>query len=154
MSSDSTTDYSEMEARGGQPKHRPTPAYHTYALGRSHGLDRFASSSLSPTPAQFPIEPAARPVPPPPRFRALALFGRRPHERVDRFDIPASENLHMSVHENSGGKARSGRHPTPGNLILIIERSFEDGCREGCLNMQSCHAGIAEPMKAASRHNH
>src|SRR6267378_3125663 len=29
-----------------------------------------------------------------PRFRALALFGRRPPERVEAFVIPASENLH------------------------------------------------------------
>jgi hypothetical protein len=26
----------------------------------------------------------------------LALFGRRPPERVDRLDIPASENLHTT----------------------------------------------------------
>ena len=31
-----------------------------------------------------------------PRFRALALFGRRPLERVDSPTIPASENLHTS----------------------------------------------------------
>jgi hypothetical protein len=28
-----------------------------------------------------------------PRFRALALFGRRPQERVDSVGIPASKNL-------------------------------------------------------------
>jgi hypothetical protein len=31
-----------------------------------------------------------------PRFRALALFGRRPLERVDSPAIPASENLHKT----------------------------------------------------------
>src|SRR5262249_33474634 len=31
-----------------------------------------------------------------PRFRALALFGRRPLERVDNPTIPASENLHKN----------------------------------------------------------
>jgi hypothetical protein len=31
-----------------------------------------------------------------PRFRALALFGRRPQERVEGFVMPASENLHNS----------------------------------------------------------
>jgi hypothetical protein len=31
-----------------------------------------------------------------PRFRALALFGRRPQERVDSVVIPASKNLHNS----------------------------------------------------------
>jgi hypothetical protein len=33
-----------------------------------------------------------------PRFRALALFGRRPPERVVRSSLPASENLHRSRH--------------------------------------------------------
>src|SRR5215813_5117957 len=33
-----------------------------------------------------------------PRFRALALFGRRPLERVDNPTIPASENLHITGH--------------------------------------------------------
>src|SRR5467141_1016365 len=37
-----------------------------------------------------------------PRFRALALFGRRPQERVDSLVMPASENLHRSGH---GGPA-------------------------------------------------
>src|SRR6266446_6857353 len=40
--------------------------------------------------------PAAPPVPHFPRFRALALFGRRPPQRVDSLVMPASENLHMS----------------------------------------------------------
>jgi hypothetical protein len=31
-----------------------------------------------------------------PRFRALALFGRRPPQRVDSLVMPASENLHTS----------------------------------------------------------
>src|SRR5713226_8884671 len=38
--------------------------------------------------------PAAPPVPHFPRFRALALFGRRPPQRVDSLVMPASENLH------------------------------------------------------------
>ena len=45
---------------------------------------------------KIPIAPAAPPVPRFPRFRALALFGRRPKERVDSLVMPASENLHMS----------------------------------------------------------
>ena len=35
----------------------------------------------------------------PTRFRALALFGRRPAERVVRSVLPASENLHISGRE-------------------------------------------------------
>jgi len=51
-------------------------------------------------PAQIPIaELAARPTEAYfPRFRALALFGRRPPERLVRSWLPASENLHMSRH--------------------------------------------------------
>src|SRR6266566_2377362 len=40
--------------------------------------------------------PAAPPVPHFPRFRALALFGRRPPQRVDSLVMPASENLHKT----------------------------------------------------------
>ena len=35
-------------------------------------------------------------VPRPPRFPALALFRRRPQERVHSLAMPASENLHKS----------------------------------------------------------
>ena len=38
---------------------------------------------------------AAPPSHAPPRFRALALFGRRPLQRATRSSTPASENLHM-----------------------------------------------------------
>jgi hypothetical protein len=63
---------------------------------------KIIGSNASPHPfrardrAKTPIEPAAPAVPFPPRFRALALFGRRPSERADRLCIPASENLHKS----------------------------------------------------------
>ena len=40
-----------------------------------------------------------------PRFRALALFGRRPPKRVDRPAIPASENLHRT------GSQQQAEHP-------------------------------------------
>ena len=43
---------------------------------------------------QIPIEIVAPPLLHFPRFRALALFGRRPHEHVVRTSMPASENLH------------------------------------------------------------
>jgi hypothetical protein len=44
---------------------------------------------------QIPIAPAALSVPHTPRFRALALFGRRLSERGDGPGMPASENLHI-----------------------------------------------------------
>jgi hypothetical protein len=42
--------------------------------------------------SKVPIQP----VPNFPRLRALALFGRRPPQRVDSLLMPASENLHRS----------------------------------------------------------
>src|SRR6266851_4335165 len=49
---------------------------------------------------------AAPPVPHFPRFRALALFGRRPPQCVDSLVMPASENLHNT---GSRGLTRSPR---------------------------------------------
>src|ERR1700730_2827948 len=45
------------------------------------------------------------------RFRALALFGRRPAERVVRSVLPASENLHNS--RPSGRRSRTSRRLHP-----------------------------------------
>ena len=64
--------------------------------------------------AQIPIaELAARPTEAYfPRFRALALFERRPPQRVDSSSLPASENLH-----NTGQtEARSAGELTHINL--------------------------------------
>jgi hypothetical protein len=76
--------------RSFSPARTPTPR------AKDMGSTASRHSLRARRPAQFPIEPAAPPVPHPPRFRALALFGRRPPERVDRLGIPASENLHRS----------------------------------------------------------
>jgi hypothetical protein len=47
-----------------------------------------------------------------PRFRALALFGRRLSERADGLGMPASENLHTNGKQNrppgKPGLARDG----------------------------------------------
>ena len=53
-------------------------------------------ASASPNPRQNPH--SARGTAPAyvPRFRALALFGRRPQERVEGFVMPASKNLHRT----------------------------------------------------------
>jgi len=47
---------------------------------------------------QIPIVLAAPPLPNFPRLRALALFGRRPHQRADSHVMPATENLHTRRH--------------------------------------------------------
>ena len=53
--------------------------------------------------AQIPIACTAPPAHHRSRFRALALFGRRPIERVTAIHSPASKNLHRMRHSNSGG---------------------------------------------------
>ena len=55
---------------------------------KSHGLQLMCSG-------QFPIEPTSPSVHFRPRFRALALFGRRPLQRPHTLVMPATENLHM-----------------------------------------------------------
>ena len=45
---------------------------------------------------QIPIAPAAPPVPNFPPLRALALFGRRPPQRVEEVVMPSSKKLHTS----------------------------------------------------------
>ena len=67
-----------------------TPTLQGKAIGSAASLQR----PRHPRRGQIPIAPAAPSVPNTPRFRALALFGRRPPERVDDLCIPASENLH------------------------------------------------------------
>src|SRR5467141_2203122 len=56
------------------------------------------------------IAPAAPPVPHFPRFRALALFGRRSPQCVDSLVMPASENLHNNelLRRNEGKRPDSG----------------------------------------------
>jgi hypothetical protein len=49
---------------------------------------------------QIPIAPAAPPVPNFARLRDLALFGRRPPQRVERVVMPASKNLHKPGSDN------------------------------------------------------
>src|SRR6267143_4620513 len=75
--------------------------------------------------------PAATPVPHFPRFRALALFGRRPPHRVDSLVMPASENLHNSRHFD-GLPIISGIPPET-DIVLTVGKSqrrpIADFCR-------------------------
>ncbi len=84
---------------------------------------------------QIPIAPAAPSVPHTPRFRALALFGRRPSERVDGLGIPASENLHRTClprckkdRETFSSKAR---HAAPTRIGCPQCSLRGDGCDDG-----------------------
>src|SRR3977135_4051748 len=62
---------------------------------------------------QIPIEPAAPTVPTPPRFRALALFRRRPPEHGKGSPLPASENLHISGRSDGPGAPSSSADLSP-----------------------------------------
>ena len=59
----------------------------TDSAKKSHGLELTCN-------AQFLLAPAPPPAHYRPRFRALALFGRRLPERASVSSFPASENLH------------------------------------------------------------
>ena len=60
--------------------------------------DRLNPTSASPNLRQNPHNARGTAHAYVPRFRALALFGRRPPQRVDGLVMPASENLHISGH--------------------------------------------------------
>jgi hypothetical protein len=85
-----------------------TPTLQGKAIGSAASLQR----PQHPRRGQIPIAPAAPPVPNTPRFRALALFRRRPIERVDSLAIavvrkPAHERTHAPPRRASG----SNGHP-------------------------------------------
>jgi hypothetical protein len=73
---------------------------------RAESCQSHASAQLSPHAhrPQIPIAPAALSVPNTPRFRALALFGRRPHQRVDRPSSrrPKTCTTHPNAHSAMG----------------------------------------------------
>ena len=73
-----------------------TPARTPTLQGKAIGSAASPQRPRHPRRGQIAIAPAAPSVPNTPRFRALALFGRRPPERVDDLCIPASENLHRT----------------------------------------------------------
>jgi hypothetical protein len=87
-----------------------TPTLQAKAIGSAPSLHR----PRHPRRGQIPIAPAAPSVPNTPRFPALALFGRRPPERVDDLCIPASENLVWGdwCQGESGGAVESFCHVT------------------------------------------
>src|SRR6266478_7960003 len=73
---------------------RPCARRDRRSAGRDEGTG-LGSNTVTARYEEQAIAPAVPPVPHFPRFRALALFGRRPQERVDSIVMPASENLHM-----------------------------------------------------------
>src|SRR5258705_7529484 len=68
--------------------------------------------------------PAAPPVPHFPRFRALALFGRRPPQRVDSLVMPASENLHNCGPHDATDATASARSTNDGLLQIRFDSAI------------------------------
>ena len=141
-------------------------ALHSFAPTRLPLLCRkpiVTSAPLQPPHAiprgQIPIAPAAPPLPHRPRFRALALFGRRPPERVERFVLPAAENLHTSGCEQSQqttlysitSSARSRKDSGIASLrALAVVRSMTSSNLVGCSTGRS--AGFA-PLRILSTYS-
>ena len=79
--------------------------------------------------AQFPKEPAAPLVPHFPRFRALALFGRRPLQRGEGLVI-AGGRKPTQKRSWAGSRPRSAAGPAvltnrPGELPVVQSTKFE-----------------------------
>jgi hypothetical protein len=58
-----------------------------------------------------------------PRLRALALFGRRPVQRAERFVVPASKNQHKKRHQPEWGILRMICRTTPIRGVPICSRA-------------------------------
>ena len=108
-------------------------ALHSFAPTRLPLLGRkpiVTSAPLQPPQAiprgQIPIAPAAPPLHHCPRFRALALFGHRPPERVERFVIagsrkPAQIQTFEQRISRFGSRLRSSSHFTPVAVLKETE---------------------------------
>jgi len=83
---------------------RATPRSLVHTDACDHGSpqadrgNRYNPASASPNLRQNPHSARGSAPAYVPRLRALALFGRRPPQRVEGFVMPASENLHNSGH--------------------------------------------------------
>src|SRR6185369_12812989 len=121
-------------------------ALHSFAQTRLPLLGRkpiVTSAPLKPPQAiprgQIPIAPAAPPLHHCPRFRALALFGRRPPERVERFVIAGSRK----PAQKATYSPLSHRRPTEiGSKLKPPQRDVPKSCsistrRRGCLRRAS-----------------
>jgi len=65
----------------------------------------------------------------------LALFGRRPPQRVDSLVMPASENLHRSGHSISSSAQGAPAHS--GTAVLLSDSMFQSVPPNGGLESMS-----------------
>ena len=107
-------------------------ALHSFAPTRLPLLGRkpiVTSAPLQPPQAiprgQIPIAPAAPPLHHCPRFRALALFGRQPPERVERFVIagsrkPAQQQTSSGYSMTSSAPASSEAGTVSPSVLAVL----------------------------------
>src|SRR5271155_5509040 len=100
-----------------RPIHRFVPTPTTVLRAKAIASTAPARPPSDQRRGQFPIALAAPSVPYPPQFRALALFGRRPPERVvgivgAGIRKPA-HNPPFALQKRSGGLRHKARHATP-----------------------------------------
>jgi len=59
-----------------------------------------------------------------PRLRALALFGRRPPQRVEGVVMPASKNLHRNGHRGRKfSKEKAARRRLLNSNLMIVDQA-------------------------------
>jgi hypothetical protein len=112
-----------------------------FATRRDNAVERFDPTLPTRRRRQIPVERAAPSVLHPPRFRALALFRRRPPVRLDQFVIPASE-FRMRPDQNRPFRlrARTGRE-RPGTrkpIARSVPFVFPPDCASPGVTLSPC----------------
>ena len=97
---------------------------------------------------QIPIAPVAPPVPNFPRLRALALFGRRPPQRVEGFLIPASKNLHINGNASFRG---TPRRDCERSVPPLLQQLNGRHAKTQVVNFIQTRAGVARSIQPAMR---
>ena len=100
----------------------------------------------------IPIALAALPGATLPRLRALALFGRRPPQRVDSLLMPASENLHSNGRSTVRDLAKSGQHNQAMHRTIYRTRSRQRTTQDSAqLHEAGCAMGYRTVRREPNR---
>jgi hypothetical protein len=89
-----------------------------YSLGKTSAQTPSIQTHQASRRDQIPIVLAASPLHHPPRFRALALFGRRPHQRVDSSINPGDRKPAQSATSRHYSITSSARTSSAGGIVI------------------------------------
>ncbi len=89
-----SSDFSALSPRRATPRSLVHTDVSDHAWPQADRGNRYNPASASPNPRRNPHSARSTAPANVPRFRALALFGRRPPQCVEGFVMPASKNLH------------------------------------------------------------